>query len=485
MFDHPERSFQQLPAGDVLDPPTGEAGQDGDSWNQLISGGGPDINPELSGRLKFLEYDRMRKQDGTVKSLLWFLKLPIRGATWSLDPADETPEALAIRDCVAWNFGLEDQAGVMPQSWDRQTSHLLTALDFGPAFAEIVWGDLRAWTDADGDQHLIRPIVRLAPRMPQTIDRFDRNQDGSPKQLTQDVVGARPIPGEKLIYLTFDDEPGQWDGVSILRPAWFPWRLKRELMISAGIGWDRFSMGVPVVYHPDTEQGEQKAAEIGRSVRTHQRAYVRLPVPQGGSKDDSEWGLEILNAASSLADPTSLIRLCAEQIFEAGMLQFARQGMGQTGARASAETQAEPYYIAVTALARELARERRRQELRAFVKVNFGEPAADRWTPKLTVSRIQPRNVQVMSDAINLLSTAGFSFTDRDTQDDVRDLLGLTRLPNDLEQAHGISRDQVRGALAAVGVDEQTLAQVISMLPDDVGVAPMRGPVAEGQPLLA
>jgi hypothetical protein len=75
------------------------------------------------------------------------------------------------------------------------------------------------------------------------------------------------------------------------------------------------------------------------------------------------------------------------------MLQFARQGFGQTGARATAETQIDPYFLAVQELADYVRRERARQVIRRFVEVNFGQEAAETRTPLLTVSKIQARSI--------------------------------------------------------------------------------------------
>ncbi len=464
------RSYAAAPTGDLTGPDRGEAGSAGDQWVTQMLTGGPDVNPELSGRAKFLVYDEMRKTDATVKSLLSFYKLTVRSATWSLDPrSKDDPVDRLIRDMVAANLGLEGEDGWLNLSWGRLVDQGLAMLDMGCSFEELVWGDVRSWRDADGDEHLVRPLSKLAPRQPASVQKIDWNPDGTIKTLTQSIADTRPIPGDKLVYHVF--EPGtSWDGTSVLRPAWGAWTLKKLLIISTGIGWDRYSAGLPVVWHPDTPDGEEKAKVIGRNVRTHQRAYVHLPVPQGGTRDDSEWGLEILNAATSLADPEKLLQWCSNQIAEAGLQHFTRQGLGQTGARATAETQADPFYLAAGAVAEDLARERARQVVRKLVEVNFGAEAAEYRSPRLTVSKLVARNIEVISKAISVLEPAGFTFADRESQDDVRDLLGLTKLPDDLADQAGISPAQVQAALQAAGLDQEQLAAVVNALPADIGV---------------
>lgn len=478
-----DRGYADTPAGAPNDPPRGEAGAEGEQWLDQMLGGGPDVNPELTGRAKHRVYEEMRKTDATVKSTLFMPTLTIRSATWGSEPADESPASRAINDLVGQQFGLNGELGWLSLSWPKLLEQGLSMLAFGACVEELVWGDVRAWKDADGDEHLIRPLQKVSLRRTATIDSVTFRPDGSVNQVKQWLPGTRPIPGDKVSHMTFEREGHAWDGVSLLRPAWGAWSLKKFLVVHAGIGWDRFAMGFPVVYHPETPDGEEVAKEIGRSIRAHQRAYARFPVPPGGTKEDSEWALDILNGAGTLADPVSLLRWCSEQIAECGLQHFARQGLGQTGARATAETQADPFYLACQAIADDLRHERMRQVIRRFVLVNFGADAADRHCPRLSVSKIQPRNVETTSRAISLLAAAGFQLTDRGTQDDVRDLLGFGRLPNDLDAA-GVDRALLERILGELNLTPDVLAQVVNALPDDVGVARNRVP-GEGAGLAA
>lgn len=476
------RGYAAAPQGDVNAPPAGEAGADGDELLEKLSAGGPDVNPELTGAAKFAVYDEMRKTDATIKSTLHFVKLPVRSASWGLNPADETPEAKVVRDFCAWNLGLEEHDGELDLSWDETLQNGLTMLDFGACIEELVWGDVRTWRDADGDEHLVRPLARLAPRLPTTIQEVHRKA-GVVTKVKQNLPNTDPIPGEKISHLVWEREGARWDGVSLIRPAWGPWTLKKHILIVTGIGWDRFATGLPVIYHPATADGEQTAKSIGRNIRTHERGYVHFPSegPGMNGRPESDWFLEVLNAAQTIADPTPLLKYLSDQEAEVGLANFARQGLGETGARATAEAQIDPYYLAVEALAQGIRRERSRQVLRKLVEVNFGSELAMTHCPTLTVSKIRARNVQVIANAIAVLSEAGFAFTDREAEDDVREMLALPRLPNDLDR-QGIPRDRLEAILQGLGLDPETLAQIVAALPDDVGLARNRVP-AEGNGL--
>jgi hypothetical protein len=495
----PSRSYASVTGGAPNDPPAGEAGVDAESWFTHIRGGGPDVNPELTGSAKFDVYAEMAKTDTSIKALQMFWSLPVRAAVWGLNPraadglSEPDAQAKVIRDAVNAQFGIEQRdESWLDMSWKELLAQgLKQLLTHGPCVEELVWDDLRTWTDADGDPHLIRPLARLALRPARTITNVVTDKGRVTRVEQVFSPGARPIPGDKVSYMVFEREDNRWDGVSPLRPCWGPWTLKKALMIAAGIGWDRFAAGLPVVYHPENDDAAEKAREIGRQVRTHERGYVHFPSDgpsmSGNGRPESGWFMEILNGASTLADPVPLLREYTSAIYEAGMLQFARQGFGDTGARATAETQIDPYFIAVSELADYIRRERARQAIRRFVEVNFGQEMADTRTPQLTVSKVKSKSLLVTAQVIAQLDAAGFTLNDRDVQNDMREELGFNQLPEEMAQA-GITAQQLDAALRAAGLTPEQLAAIVNALPDGVGVTrnvvPQEGtaPAANGRP---
>lgn len=480
-----DRRHAATPAGGEK-PPAGEAGASSESWYAELQGGGPDVNPDLTGSAKFPIFEEMALTDPTIKSLLAFQSLPVRSAVWSLEPrVDDEPAALAIRDAVAWNFGLEGELGEMDLSWGASIGRtIVSALKCGPAIEEIVWDtDGREWRDADGDAHELWPIAQLAPRPARSIGLV-RRERGRVVEITQTWPGTKPIPAEKVSYVVFDpDETGRWEGSSMIRPAWAAWRAKKALQIAAGIGWDRFASGIPVVYHPDNPDAETRAKRIGEQIRQHERARVNFPTSgpsQGGNRPDSEWFLELINGSGTLADPVPLLRYFTEQETEAGLAHFSRLGTTESGSRAVGEVQIDPFYLAVQAVASEVARERERQVFRQFVTVNFGQEAAEVFTPRLVVSRVQARNVEVVSRALAFLAPMGFTLT-IDDENDLREMLGLGRIAEAADAA-GIPREAMIAAMREAGLDAATLAAIMEGLPDGMGVA--RNRVPEGAGLL-
>lgn len=452
--------------------PGATSGVDGDSWYKDVYQGGWDENPELAGRMKYLVYEEMR-HDPAIRSALWMYKLPIRSATWSFEPPPEpTPmEELATEAC-RWQFGVEGFDGEMVQSWDQSLHQALLYLDWGSMGEEIVWGDMARFVPKRGKPEIdpvtgveieapepeplaLRTIARLAPRAPATINDVDLDRaTGQIKRVRQDVPDADWIPGEKLVWYALEREGASIFGTSMLRPMYGAWKLKKGLLVSSAIAWDRWASGIPIVRYP---QGggpikEARAEQLGAHLRVHERAYATLE----GTKEMG-WDVEMLT--ETVQDATPMLRYYDEQIAMAAQQMMKMLGGTPYGSRAGAEVVADPYYLAAVAIAHEIANERRAQVVDRFVRVNF---PGDVRPPQLNVSKIQAKNVAVLAQALADLSTAGFSFADRGTQNDVRDQLDFAHLP-------------------------EPTANAIDGLPDDVGVEPpsLPRPVGEGEGITA
>lgn len=441
VFDGPRGlDYYDLPTMAVTDDPGSQAryGADDVSWYGDLITGGQDPNPLLQGRERYEIFNEMRVSDPTVRSVLWMFKLPIRAADWSVEPASDDPADEIVADCVAWQFGLEDHfnQGRLDLSWDESLQQALLCLDFGSMFEEIEWADPEIWTDQDGDPHWIRPMSRLAPRFPATIDKVTWDRTGEIGAVVQDVPGTQPIPGERICEYILEREGKQWWGSSLLRPMYGPWRLKKALQIAAAIGWDRFAAGTPIVRYPvgGGPEALKRAEAIGRGYRNNERGYVALegPKPSPANPNPSSWDVEILSGSGSLADPTPLIRIYDEQIATAGLQHVSRLGMTGQGSRAVGDVFADTSYLAVQAIAKTVAAVRMKRAVRRFVDVNFGPTVS---MPRLIVSKIQARNIPTLAASIADLSAAGLTFTDADTQNDIRDQLDLRHLPDDLAAA--------------------------------------------------
>lgn len=431
--------------------PQGSVGVDGESPFQDIVAGGFDKTPEMSGTRKWLTINEMRQTDAMIRSILFMYYLPVKSADWGLEANDDDPTGI-VRDATARQFGLEDFPGQLDLTWTEWLQQTMLYIALGSLGEEYVYSpNMEMWDLGIGDDKqprqpiVVRPISRMAPRFPSTVDKITVDQStGRLKSIRQGLIGGGEIVAEyngikKLDWFVHEREGANWYGTSLLRAMYGPWRLKKSLMIAAAIGWDRYSSGVPVVRYPKGAgaRAKREAESAARNYRTHERAWITFE----GTEQEG-WKLDIVGGSQTLADPSPLITIYNEEMATAGLQIFSRLGSSHHGSRAVGEVLADPYYLAVQSYAKDIAQFRMRGPFRAFVDINFG---TNQKVPILSVSKIQPQNILVLAQAIQYLAAAGLNFTDRDTQNDLRDQMDLRHLP-------------------------EPLAQAIANLPDDIGI---------------
>jgi hypothetical protein len=424
--------------------------------------GGDDVSPDLHGRQKFQIYREMRQTDPAIRSLDWMFRLPIRAAEWTVVPAEDDPDGESISraraDFASWQFGLERHVGSgrLDLSWDDYLTQDLFYLSYGSMGGEIVWASERGkvkietWRDADGDEHQVIPIARIAPRFPATVAQIlTDDQTGAITRIRQDVLGQPGdgwIPGEKVTWLCNEREGSNYWGLSLYRSAVGAWKLKQNTMVSGAIALDRWASPTPLVRHPPGATAERKAEEIGRGIRTHERSWITM---EGPKPPDGNWDVDIVDTTGTLPDPVAFLRHLDGQIAMSGLQQFSQLGTSERGSRAVGDSLSDPFYQALTAIAGQISEMRMRMVVRRLWDLNFGEHVP---IPTITASKIQGKNIAVLARALADLTSAGLSFADQDTQNDVRDILDLRHLP-------------------------EAAARAVQQLPGDVGLQPAPGRV--------
>lgn len=234
-----------------------------------------EYNPELRGSRGLQKYDRMRKGDAAVRSSLRTLTTPITGATWFIQPSSTSNFDKEIARFVWRNL-----TQLMTYSWDNVLKEALLMLPLGFYTFEKVW----SIREVDGERRIV--LKKLAPRHPLDIVEggwtFDAN--GGPRAIefyaggrnTQNTV---VIPIEKLAIFTFEGEAGDLRGTSILRSAYKHWFFKENAYKIDAIQKERHGIGIPIIKLPAgfTPKDKTTAQELGRNLRTNEKAHVVLP----------------------------------------------------------------------------------------------------------------------------------------------------------------------------------------------------------------
>lgn len=348
----------------------------GGFWVDLTN----ETTPELVWPLSVFVFDRMRRQDAQVSSVLRAVTSPILRTAWSVDGTGCRDE---VTERVARNLGLpirgaetegDNTAGLRGRdrfSWANHTRLALTMLPFGHAFFEQVY---RIGPDGFAD------LRKLAFRPQRTISRINVARDGGLVSIDQTYAAGLPvgggisgtsgppaIPVNRLVAYVLDREGGNWLGISLLRPAYKNWLLKDRALRSWSISIDRNGVGVPVYKADPKETSLDAGQDIATKARGGSNAGAAIP----NGADLSFKGVEGMTV-----DINAFVRYQDEQIARAVLAHFLNLGT-QTGSWALGSTFADFFTLSLQAIAEDFRDVSNAHIVEDLVDVNYGpeEPA--------------------------------------------------------------------------------------------------------------
>lgn len=395
---------------DQVPAPLTAKGYEAEQWGQWAT---PDSmneeTPELAWPNSVPVYDKMRRQDAQVRSVLRAVVLPIQRTNWSIDPNGARDEVVQL---VAEDLGLpiKGQGAVATLrtrdrfSWFDHLRLALLMLPFGHSFFEQ-----EARLDESGRLRL----KRLGHRPARTISRFNVARDGGLESIEQlTTMGASgPIDVNRLVAYVYEREGGNWAGISLLRPAYKNWVLKDRLLRGNTTTILRNGLGVPVYEGAEGEADLGPGLNMAKQVRSGDDAGAATPY---GAK------LRLMGVEGTLPDALPAIRYHDEQIARAVLAHFLNLGT-QTGSWALGSTFADFFTLSLQALAQQVADIANSHIVEDIVDWNWGETEP---APKLVFEEIGSRQ-QATAAAIKLLTDAGILLPDRSLEEAARQQFGL------------------------------------------------------------
>lgn len=238
-----------------------------------------DYKAELRGQLGYRVYDQMRRSDARVRSSLRAVKTPILAARWFMEPYKQSDGSIRPKDQMIADFVWCNLTEWMSITWEQVLFESMLHLDFGYYMFEKVWSPYVY----KGQPRII--IQKLAPRHPMDVIQWYYDANGGPNAVRMyelehafNYTGVI-IPIDKLLVFTHDKEAGNMEGISLLRSAYKHWYYKENLYKIDAIQKERHGIGVPVIKLPPgfTPSDKQLADELGRNLRTNEKAHVLLP----------------------------------------------------------------------------------------------------------------------------------------------------------------------------------------------------------------
>lgn len=426
-----------------------------------------EFNRLLRWPLNLDQYDMMEKTDPTVRWMLALLSTPMRAALWEIEPPEKPTAEEMEATCFARHAIFEELDG----GWDEHLRQALTLFKMGHSVFEEVF-DVRDIQfdvdpiDEEGEpKHISRSatvLSELGPRLQRTIYQWnvDPAKPSQLKEIVQRLADGRSpntceIDADQLLVYTNEKEGDDFRGISILRSAWKSWFTKAELQNIEAIAFER-TAGLPVVYPPSDAGKDQldSVEEAVKKMRQGENVYLIMPGPKQQARDaigqGDAWLVEDLavdaSAGMSAEFGNAITRYDTEMARNV-MASFMQLGMQETGARATADVQQDPYYQAIEAHVGYIEDVFSERVIRRLVDLNY---SVDRY-PRLVASKIQAKNVQVVAEAIASLVGAGAVNPDKPLHAYLRDLLDAPEEDPDYEEEQQKKAEQIAAAAPPPG----------------------------------
>lgn len=335
--------------------------------------------------------------------------LPLRSASWMLDPAGCRSEVVKV---CADAYGLpilgDDNSmsgpfrrrGVL---WDDHLDVALDMLIYGHmpfAIGGEVTGDPLRWR-----------LLELSERMPSTITKISVERNGQLKSITQ--FGEKTeIRASNLLWYAHAKRGGNWAGRSMLREAYAPWLIKHEMWRVLATSSRRFGTGIPVVNAPvgATDAQVEYARQLASAMRVGDTAGVGLP---------NGFTAQIAAMTGSLPDTLDFVRYLDQQIAQSVLASVLNLDASPNGSRALGETMLKLLRMSWLATAREIAVPANRL-LANMVDWNYGEDEA---VPRIIIRDLD--RPEPAAAAVQALMAAGAIKYDPNLERSMRDMYQL------------------------------------------------------------
>lgn len=405
-----------------------------------------EYNRELLPPDSFAIYDRMAVSDPVVRATMLHMATPIKAAEWRIQPASDSDEDLMMAAFIECNL-----FEWMSTPWADCMDDQLKYLRWGVAVLEEVWEHRTVGWEyrrpGEGDPVTVPPrdvytLRKMAPRLPRTIFRWINDPDSGDLAIVQTKawktssinMGGQyvtvDIPSDKCLILSNEKVGDDWWGVSMLRGAYKPWWLLEAMQRVTAIGYERFYVGTPMarMNANATDPQRNKMLRILTDIRSGERASIVYSSSDGLDCDEegkistsgNSHAIWILQPDKAPPDSVPWIRQLESNIFTSIMARFMDLGQRETGARATAEIQDDPFYLGLVAVANHVAETWNRGPIKRLIDANF--PNVDKY-PSLVPNRIAPEDIPIIASAAAAYAGVGFLTPDFSTEQHIRTLL--------------------------------------------------------------
>jgi 2'-5' RNA ligase len=415
----PEKQFPAMPTISRKTPYLESMGAPGTAIFQGIITN-DDYNPDFYWRDAIEIYDQMCRNDGQIMAIVQQLELPIRRATWTVEPFSDAPRdkeiASFIESCLFHDLVRTTADGQrVYQKWDDILRHVLMMLRYGFAAFEKVWRVEDGWVK----------LAHLMPLLPMSVYRWWVGQDNELVGIQQYTFKNYTycfvdIPAAKLLTFHHRMEGQNYQGFSLLRAAYKHWYYKDQFYKIDAIGLERNAIAVPEIHLPPsfTSEDVSTAQSILANLRANESMGVTLP---------PNWTINYIAGSEHYAGHAlKSIEHHDVMIARSVLAQFLNLGSAETGAYALATDQRQDLLESLQAESEYIEDVFSADLIPQLVDFNFADVEG---YPRIKCSKLAQADIVELTDAISKLKArdANFLTPDPELEDWVRDQFGMPK----------------------------------------------------------
>lgn len=363
--------------------------------------------PELKGVKKHEEFEKMLRSDSQIRKLYHAVSLPIKSATWNIEPA--STEEIDIKVAALIKHILFND---LPDGFKDKLDEIMTFPWHGHAIFEVVHKNA-----TDKIHGPYTGLKSLGFRAQDTITKWEYVDDAL-SQIYQEQSGDLAvntwIPANTLL-IFYNEKKGNDNGFPFLRMVYGNYKRKLLYKQLQAIGIERGALQVPMLKVPEGTNPESEqwalAEDQLRQFSLAESSYFMFPA-----------GFELTLSNTNTFDPSkvqSAIKAENEEIAGSMVAMFLEMGIGgNSGNQAGTEVSAEFFRDGIIYLADKIKDVFNIKLIPQLVRLNFGDVVTE--MPKLVHAGITEKAGKELMEIVTGYKNAGVITVDEPLEDWVR-----------------------------------------------------------------
>lgn len=390
--------------------------------------------PQLASfqlRMKF--YREMIDNDPVVGACMSAIKMIVKQATWHVDAADDTNEAMRAKVFV------EEALSDMENTWPQTVSRALSMAGYGFSLFEILYKRRQGWV---GDESFSSKYDdsaigwrNFAVRSQDSVHEWLIDDYGRYQGFIQQAAPLYkmvPIPGEKTVLFRSGDEKDSPEGKSAIRNSVRPYWFKKRLEEIEAIGIERDLNGIPIAKVPSRVMSQSATDEERRvlagikgmldNLKNARGAGIIWPNDYDAATGKPFYEIELMSSRGRRTHDTNTIINRYNKAIAASMLaDFILIGHENVGSFALASAKTHLFSVAIGSYLEEIRDVMNKVAIPRLLRLNgmFSTPS-----PMMRFSDIETIELDNLARYVSALSGAGIDLRGEDIQGYLKEQMG-------------------------------------------------------------